>query len=140
MIAVQSKFTWLAGMEHDLIHRAMLGFAALFLTLGGQALAQDRADVDAGADGKKWSIAIHGGAGTILRENMTPELEAEYEAALQNALDTGARILAEGGSAVDAIQATIVLLEGRGGDRRHLDQEPDSAGRQGADRQCACLP
>jgi len=59
----------------------------------------------------KWSIAIHGGAGTIARANMTPEKEAEYEAALQNALDAGAKILAEGGSAMDAIQAAIIPME-----------------------------
>ncbi|MEM7687809.1 MAG: isoaspartyl peptidase/L-asparaginase [Pseudomonadota bacterium] len=59
----------------------------------------------------KWSIAIHGGAGTIARANMTPEKEAEYEAALQKALDAGAKILAEGGSAMDAIQAAIMPME-----------------------------
>ncbi|WP_379554571.1 isoaspartyl peptidase/L-asparaginase family protein [Qipengyuania sp. DGS5-3] len=75
--------------------------------LGGQVLAQDALAVDS----PKWSIAIHGGAGTITRERMTPELEAQYEAALQNALDAGAKILADGGSALDAIQAAIVLME-----------------------------
>ena len=59
----------------------------------------------------KWSIAIHGGAGTIARGNMTDEQEAAYEAALQEALDAGAKILAEGGSAMDAIQAAIMPME-----------------------------
>ena len=59
----------------------------------------------------KWSIAIHGGAGTIARANMTEEQEAAYEAALQEALDAGAKILAEGGSAMDAIQAAIMPME-----------------------------
>ncbi|KWV92370.1 asparaginase [Erythrobacter sp. YT30] len=59
----------------------------------------------------KWSIAIHGGAGTIRREDTTPEQVAQYEAALQKALDEGAAILAEGGTSMDAIKAAIVLME-----------------------------
>ncbi len=60
---------------------------------------------------ERWSIAIHGGAGTIRREDMTPEREAEYTAALQAALDAGAEILRNGGSAMDAVKAAIVPLE-----------------------------
>lgn len=58
-----------------------------------------------------WSLAIHGGAGTLSRENMTPEREVEYEAALQTALDAGAAVLGAGGSAMDAVEAAILLLE-----------------------------
>ena len=72
----------------------------------GQVLAEDGGDAR-----PKWSIAIHGGAGTIRREGTTPEQIAQYEAALQEALDAGAKILAEGGSAMDAIQAAIVPME-----------------------------
>ena len=56
-------------------------------------------------------IAIHGGAGTILRENMTPALEAEYHAALGSALEAGYGRLARGEPALDAITAAITLLE-----------------------------
>ncbi|MDJ0641892.1 MAG: isoaspartyl peptidase/L-asparaginase [Erythrobacter sp.] len=59
----------------------------------------------------RWSIAIHGGAGTLDPDRMTPERRAAYEAALQNALDAGARVLADGGSAMDAVKAAIVPLE-----------------------------
>ena len=59
----------------------------------------------------KWSIAIHGGAGTISPDRITPEQREAYEAALQEALDAGAKVLAEGGSAMDAIQAAIVPME-----------------------------
>ncbi|WP_086617958.1 isoaspartyl peptidase/L-asparaginase family protein [Erythrobacter tepidarius] len=59
----------------------------------------------------KWSIAIHGGAGTLDPVQMTPERRAEYEAALQQALDAGAKVLAEGGSAIDAVKAAIIPLE-----------------------------
>ncbi len=57
------------------------------------------------------SIAIHGGAGTILRNTMTPELQQQYEAGLQQALDAGYGILAAGGSSLDAVEAAVVLLE-----------------------------
>lgn len=58
-----------------------------------------------------WSLAIHGGAGTLLRENMTAEQEADYRAALQQALDAGAQVLRDGGTAMDAVEAVIMLLE-----------------------------
>lgn len=59
----------------------------------------------------KWSIAIHGGAGTMDRDKMTPEIRAQYEAALQTALDAGAKVLADGGDAMDAVKATIIPME-----------------------------
>ncbi len=59
----------------------------------------------------KWSLAIHGGAGTLNRADMTPEKRAAYEAALQAALDAGAKVLADGGSAMDAIKAAIIPME-----------------------------
>jgi beta-aspartyl-peptidase (threonine type) len=62
------------------------------------------------SDGR-WSIAIHGGAGTMERASLGPAQRAEYEAALGAALDAGAGLLAEGGSALDAVEAAVVLLE-----------------------------
>lgn len=59
----------------------------------------------------KYTLAIHGGAGTIVKADMTPELEQAYLAGLQQAMDAGYAVLAEGGSAVNAIKATIVILE-----------------------------
>ncbi|RYY83043.1 MAG: isoaspartyl peptidase/L-asparaginase [Chitinophagaceae bacterium] len=58
-----------------------------------------------------FTIAIHGGAGTILRSDMTPELEQEYVAALEAALAAGYAVLEKGGSALDAVVAATVLLE-----------------------------
>ncbi len=58
-----------------------------------------------------WSIAIHGGAGTLSRDAMTPEREAAYTAALQDALDAGAAVLRDGGTAEDAVLAVITRLE-----------------------------
>jgi len=58
-----------------------------------------------------YTIVIHGGAGTILKEDMTPELEQAYLSGLQNALDVSYAVLEEGGSAVNAIKAALVILE-----------------------------
>jgi beta-aspartyl-peptidase (threonine type) len=58
-----------------------------------------------------FGIAIHGGAGTILRSSMTEEKEKQYTTALQTALNTGYSILEKGGSSVDAVEATIISLE-----------------------------
>ena len=59
----------------------------------------------------KWSLAIHGGVGTLDPAQMTPEKRAAYEAALQAALDAGSVILKDGGSAMDAIKAAIIIME-----------------------------
>ncbi len=57
------------------------------------------------------TIAIHGGAGTILRSAMTPELELEYRDGLAAALDAGWEILDRGGPSLDAVEAAVVSLE-----------------------------
>jgi len=58
-----------------------------------------------------FSIAIHGGAGTLVKGLMTPELEAQYKAALKNARDKGYEVLENGGSALDAVEIAVKLLE-----------------------------
>ena len=73
----------------------------LFLSLAISLSAQDG----------KWAIVIHGGAGDINRENMNPEAEAKYRAALDSALDIGSAVLESGGSSMDAVEATIRYLE-----------------------------
>ncbi len=60
---------------------------------------------------QKISIAIHGGAGTIVKEDMTPELEEAYRDALQEALDAGYAVLEIGGSALNAVKAAVVTME-----------------------------
>jgi beta-aspartyl-peptidase (threonine type) len=58
-----------------------------------------------------FSIAIHGGAGTILRAEMSPELEQAYRDGLQAAVDAGYRVLEKGGTALDAVIAATLSLE-----------------------------
>lgn len=57
------------------------------------------------------TLAIHGGSGTVLRSSMTPEKESRYRKGLQDALDAGSRILAEGGTSLDAVTAAVSSLE-----------------------------
>lgn len=59
----------------------------------------------------KIMLVIHGGAGTITKASMTPEMEKQYRAALDQALRTGHAVLAKGGSSLDAVEAAIRVLE-----------------------------
>lgn len=58
-----------------------------------------------------YALAIHGGAGTILKENMTTEKEKAYVEILQKALDVGEAILKSGGSSANAVEATVQVME-----------------------------
>ena len=58
-----------------------------------------------------YAIAIHGGAGTILKENITEEKEKAIRAVLDRALETGRKILEAGGASTDAVEQTIMILE-----------------------------
>lgn len=62
-------------------------------------------------DEPSFGIVIHGGAGTILKKNMTPELEKEYRAVLAQAIEVGHAILKEGGSSQEAVEKTIHVME-----------------------------
>ena len=58
-----------------------------------------------------FGIVIHGGAGTILRKNMSPEMEKAYRETLQTAVSTGHAILAAGGTSTEAVEKTIHVME-----------------------------
>jgi len=60
---------------------------------------------------KPFAIAIHGGAGTIKKERFTPEREAAYRAKLQESVEAGYAILEKGGTSLDALTASINILE-----------------------------
>lgn len=63
------------------------------------------------ADDETFGIAIHGGAGTLLREDMTPEKETRYRDKLAEATEAGYAVLERDGSAIDAVIAAIRILE-----------------------------
>lgn len=58
-----------------------------------------------------WALALHGGAGTITRANLSTEKETAIRQALDQALAIGEKILREGGTALDAVEAVIHMLE-----------------------------
>lgn len=76
--------------------------AAVFALFAAPAAAQEP---------PRWSFAIHGGAGVIERDSLTPEQDAAYRAALHRALEAGQAVLAADGSAMDAVQAAIQVME-----------------------------
>ena len=65
----------------------------------------------AGGPGVGWAMAIHGGAGTIRCELMSAELEVQYRSELGAAVGAGEAVLAAGGSALDAVVASIQVME-----------------------------
>jgi len=62
-------------------------------------------------DSSRYVLVIHGGAGTITKTSMTLEKERLYRAALDKALQAGYRILEQGGSALDAVESSIRIME-----------------------------
>lgn len=58
-----------------------------------------------------YTLAIHGGAGVVEREDLTPEMESEYLRGLRDALAAGYFILKNGGAALDSVEAAVISLE-----------------------------
>jgi beta-aspartyl-peptidase (threonine type) len=105
-------------MNREKSRRKFLGEAAV--SLGGAALAANLAKAERVASNSNlqssgaapaFGFVMHGGAGTITKQNMTPQLEADYQAKLKEALLTGYQILKDGRPGLDAIEAAIRLLE-----------------------------
>jgi len=91
-------------------YRPLATFALCLFTVGAFGVVENVAAADEPtADAAQ--LVIHGGAGTLLRDEMSAELEAEYRAKLGEALVRGHSILAAGGTSLDAVEATIQLLE-----------------------------
>ena len=83
-----------------------LTIPALAILLSNPVIAQQSEKMD-----QPLVLVIHGGAGTILRENMTPDKEEAYRATLQLALDSGYAVLEQGGTALDAVEKSVVIME-----------------------------
>ncbi len=85
-----------------------------FLVILFAACSQDKKGTEpekANSMKEQFAIVIHGGAGTILKENMTPELEKAYQGGLDRALEAGYAVLEKGGSSVEAVVEAIKVLE-----------------------------
>ncbi len=87
---------------------ALALFALLSTTFFAVAQQKTRASNPATPN---WGIAIHGGAGTILKKNMTPEKEKAYQDKMQEALLAGHAVLEKGGTSLEAVEACIRILE-----------------------------
>lgn len=99
-----SRFTFFLG----LIFCIMIGCDQNSDEHGLTVSASARSDADQKVE---YALAIHGGAGVILKENMTDEREKSYRDALNYALDVGESILKKGGTASEAVIATIKTME-----------------------------
>ncbi|WP_077529791.1 isoaspartyl peptidase/L-asparaginase family protein [Vreelandella utahensis] len=94
-----------------------------------------------------FSLAVHGGAGVLHRDCMTPEREAEYHAALDRALSAGEAVLDTDGSALDAVTQAVCALEddslfnaGRGAVfTRDKQQEMDASLMDGSNRRAGAV-
>ena len=64
-----------------------------------------------GTQKSKFVLVVHGGAGTIRKSQMTAEREKAYTESLKEALGAGSAILKKGGSALDAVEASVRILE-----------------------------
>jgi L-asparaginase / beta-aspartyl-peptidase len=84
---------------------------ATALVLAGTGKRADEARAAGSDTARNVAFAIHGGAGTISRDTLPPELEQEYRAALRAALEAGYGVIQAGGEATDAVKAAIVTLE-----------------------------
>ena len=82
----------------------LFSLLVLLAEIGAPAPAQ-------GQSASGTAIVVHGGAGTILRENMTSETEASYRSKLEEALQEGYSVLSDGGTSLDAVAATLRILE-----------------------------
>jgi len=67
--------------------------------------------IGAEAQSKKYILAVHGGAGTILKSSMSPEKEQAYIQAITRALTAGYAVLKEGGSSLDAVETSVKIME-----------------------------
>ena len=63
------------------------------------------------AEPQRWVLAIHGGAGVLERGDLTPEKDKAYRAGLDEALKAGSKVLADGGSSLDAVEAAVRVME-----------------------------
>jgi len=115
---------------------------SLVLMLGALLISRP-----APAQSAKWTLVIHGGAGTIERRRIAPEDDKAIRAALARALDAGTAILADGGRALDAVETAVKLLEddprfnaGRGSVFSHDGTiELDAAIMDGRDRRAGAV-
>ena len=104
MILIGNMSTYWGQKKIDMKRLIELVFVMVFTFLVGCNTAVNSKQAE-------WALAIHGGAGTILKESMNPELASEYETKLNEALLAGSSVLKSGGSSLEAVAAAIQVME-----------------------------
>ena len=92
-------------------HRTIIALAAAAGLTSACAPAAPAPAATPAPAGSGFGMVIHGGAGTITRATMTDEMEARFRTVLEQALRTGHGILESGGSSLDAVEATVRVME-----------------------------
>jgi beta-aspartyl-peptidase (threonine type) len=99
-------------MKNKLLYSLLFLFALfLFACKGNRTTSTQNTSDETVQPRQEWAIVIHGGAGVITRGMMTSEMDSAYRAALTEALNTGRKVLSEGGTALDAVEKTINMME-----------------------------
>ena len=91
----------------------MKAFSIILIFLCSLMACESRKVLETAKDGDLGpvTLVVHGGAGTIRRENLSADQEKAYHAALKEALESGYSILAKGGSSLEAVISAITILE-----------------------------
>ncbi len=84
---------------------------AILLIVGLTMSASAQSSTPSQNQPHQWAIVLHGGAGVIERSSMSPEAERQYRAGLNEAITAAGAILDKGGTATDAVEAAIEILE-----------------------------
>jgi beta-aspartyl-peptidase (threonine type) len=97
-------------MKPKLITSFLILFLIILSCNTGKKASPEQAATDE-IKKQEWAIVIHGGAGGMTRENITPEIDKQYRESMTAAISAGKKILSEGGSALDAVEQTIRTME-----------------------------
>jgi len=89
----------------------LLIMVVLLILFRGDAGQKIRSRINIMSRNQCCALAIHGGAGTISPDRITPEMERDLRAGLEQALEAGHAVLRDGGSSLDAVIAAVRLLE-----------------------------
>ncbi len=99
-----------SNQDKTIIGTTITAFTAALLCYANPAFAHELEHTPCPA-GQNFTIAIHGGAGVILKETMSNEQEQDYRETLEETLTLGAARLAKGASALDAVETMIIRME-----------------------------
>jgi beta-aspartyl-peptidase (threonine type) len=101
----------MSGFLRGALVLVAIAVVATVVAVGGRGSGDEARAAGAQERVRDVVFAIHGGAGTIRRQDLTPEQERAYREALTTALEAGRQVLRGGGDATEAVKAAIVTME-----------------------------